>query len=116
MGDWVKLIGDKELSLRMTLLGAKADRIAHDAAGYWAGDVTRSAQDRVPVKTGHLRDHINPSVQGVNAEVVADTRYARFVELGTGHGAAQPYLYPAFAEHRDVVPYVREALAEHLDL
>lgn len=115
-GEWVKLVGDKELSAAMAKLGEAAELVVHDAARKWGDVVQQGAQDRAPVLTGKLRDKTQATVDGGNAEVTADTKYARFVELGTGHGPAQPFLYPAFAEHRDVTPYVREALAEHVDL
>lgn len=117
-GERMELLGDKELSAKMTELGVKADEIAHKAAVKWGDAVAQGAQDRAPVNTGKLRDHIKASADGGSAEVTSDAvnehghSYAQYVELGTGHGGAQPYLYPAFAEHRDVTPYVREALVE----
>lgn len=113
----VSLKGDIELSTAMAKLGAQGSEICHDAAGGWAKGVTDSAQRRAPVLEGKLREDIHPEVEGTSASVVSDAvnqrghSYASYVELGTGHGGAQPYLYPAFAEHRDVAPYVKEALA-----
>lgn len=114
----VTLTGDRELAAKFAELGAKSEEIVHNAAQKWADAVTDGAQRRAPVLTGDLEHHITPKVDGGNAEVTADAvnerghSYAQYVELGTGRGPAQPYLYPAFAEHRDVTPYVSEALAE----
>ena len=114
----MKLEGAEDLAAKLIELGVKADEITHNAAQKWADGVTDAAQRRAPVLTGKLRDAIHGSVDGNNAEVTSDAvnehghSYAQYVELGTGRGPAQAYLYPAFAEHRDVTPYVREALAE----
>lgn len=53
------------------------------------------AQELVPVDTGELRDslYVAPTEDG---EVIgAGAEHALFVELGTVHMAAQPYLTPA---------------------
>jgi HK97 gp10 family phage protein len=115
-GVTMALTGDKELTAAMLKLGASAELVVHDAAERWGDNVTQGAQDRAPVLTGKLREKISKQVDGGDVEVTADTKYATYVELGTGHGPAQPYLYPAFAEHRDPTPEVREALAEYVDL
>lgn len=119
----VRLSGDRELVARFSKLGSEADGVTHRAAKDWADAVTDSAQRRAPVDTGKLRKRIKPTVRGNNAQVTSDAvnpdtgrSYAAYVELGTGHGPAQPYLYPAFAEHRDVALYVRRALSEVVDL
>jgi len=115
----MELKGDKVLTAQMVLLGEKANEVVHKAASNWAGHVQGQAQRYAPVLTGRLRDDIHTEVDGGNAEVISDAvnldtgrSYAQYVELGTGHGPAQPYLYPAFAEHRDVLPEVRTALRE----
>lgn len=121
-GVWMELTGDKALSNQMIALGERAGEVVHRAARQWADDVTEAATHRAPKLTGELELSVHPEVDGGNAEVIADAvndngrSYAAYVELGTGHGAAQPYLYPAFAEHRDVLPQVREALAEVIGL
>ncbi|MGH3784327.1 MAG: HK97-gp10 family putative phage morphogenesis protein [Pseudonocardiaceae bacterium] len=118
----VTLTGETELSAKMLKLGAKAEDIAHSAADKWADAVQESASRRAPKLTGALGVSIHTNVVGHDAEVIADApnerghSYATYVELGTGHGPAQPYLYPAFTEHRDVTPYVEAELAKAVEL
>lgn len=114
----INLKGADELSEKMLKLMAKISDVTHAAAESWAKDVTDSAQRRAPKLTGELELRIHSEVNGGNASVISDApnerghSYAAYVELGTGHGPAQPYLYPAFTEHRDVSPQLRAALAE----
>lgn len=121
--EWFELIGDKELSAKMVELGEKVSTLVVDeAAREWGKDVAASAERRAPVLTGKLSRKIDDKVTHGTAEVISDAvnehghSYAAYVELGTGHGPAQPYLYPAFIEHRDLTPYVRAELAKVVDL
>lgn len=84
-----------------------------------------AAKSNVPVDTGNLRDHIHtenvvdeplkqellvtPVVEAANAQGF-DPAYARRIELGfvgadslgrVYHQAPQPYMRPAFEEHKD---------------
>lgn len=49
-------------------------------------EISNAAKAKVPVKTGLLKNSIGYSLytQGVGASVFADTRYAAYVEFGTG--------------------------------
>ena len=49
-------------------------------------EISNAAKAKVPVKTGLLKNSIGYSLytQGVGASVYADTRYAPYVEFGTG--------------------------------
>lgn len=90
----------------------------------WADRVLATAQAIVPVRSGELRDsgHVEVTEAGktVYAAVVFDSPHSIFVEFGTGQrGAAspgagdvpysptwpgmpaQPYLRPAFDQHRN---------------
>lgn len=78
------------------VLREMADKIADDARG------------RVPVDTGLLKNSIKLSVskRQLEASVSAggkvrgkDAYYAQFVEFGTKHSPAQPFLYPAGRAH-----------------
>jgi HK97 gp10 family phage protein len=59
-----------------------------------AREVVIEAKRLVPVDTGALRDSISV-IDGSPMAVVADAPYSLYVELGTRHMAAQPYLMPA---------------------
>ncbi len=78
------------------VLREMADKIADDARG------------RVPVDTGLLKNSIKLSVskRQLEASVSAggkvrgkDAYYAQFVEFGTKHSPAQPFLYPSGRAH-----------------
>lgn len=60
-----------------------------------ASEVAESAKANAPVDSGALRDSIVATENSV--EVGAD--YALFVEIGTEHQAAQPFLSPAVQDH-----------------
>jgi HK97 gp10 family phage protein len=50
----------------------------------------------VPVDTGRLKDSIQEEkITDLSRRVGTDVEYAGFVEFGTKHQAAQPYLRPA---------------------
>jgi HK97 gp10 family phage protein len=53
------------------------------------------AKDKVPVRTGNLQRSIHVENDENASHVIADADYALFVELGTRHQAANPYLVPA---------------------
>jgi HK97 gp10 family phage protein len=61
----------------------------------WAADVKALARQMVPVKTGYLQSTIYATVQDWVVNIGADATYALFVEQGTQHMRAQPFLYPA---------------------
>jgi len=65
-----------------TILERNAQRCADDA--------------QPPVLTGELRDSKYVLIGDLWAEVGFDSDHAVYVELGTVHMAAQPYLLPAF--------------------
>jgi HK97 gp10 family phage protein len=58
-------------------------------------EMSNAAKTKVPVKTGMLKNSIGytPYSQGVGASVFADTRYAAYVEFGTGDSFGIP-VYP----------------------
>ena len=58
---------------------------------------------RCPVKTGNLRGSINYKVVPKDNEAVIGTpvHYAPWVEMGTAHMAAQPYLRPSIDGNED---------------
>ena len=66
-----------------------------------AAAVERDAKRFAPVDTGHLRDGIHAEEpRGNTVRVVAPADYAAYVEDGTEHMAAQPYLRPALYRER----------------
>lgn len=67
--------------------------------------VASRAKDRVPVKTGKLRDaiHVEREGAGEYAVIAGDTEvfYGHIVEHGGAHTPARPFLTPAAEETRD---------------
>ena len=68
--------------------------------------VVQSAQDRVPVETGRLKDaiHVELTEEGV-AVLAGDHKvfYGNMVEHGTVSQPAHPFLVPALEENRATI-------------
>lgn len=61
--------------------------------------VAERARELAPVETGELRDSIHYDRDLPDGGTVrADAPYAAYVELGTVHMAAEPYLTPALMQ------------------
>lgn len=61
-----------------------------------AFDIESGAKRAAPVKTGNLRRSLHTTPLGLaRAAVGTDVEYAPYVEYGTRHMAARPYLTPA---------------------
>lgn len=97
--------------LRRVLQGEKA-AIDRGARAY-ADAVADLAEQLAPVDTGALRESIHVEDGDVDGsyKVVASVPYAVYVEYGTAHAAAQPFLTPA-AQHVKPLPFFERALAE----
>jgi HK97 gp10 family phage protein len=78
----------------------------------WAADIKALAQKLVPVRTGYLRSTIYAVVKDWAANIGADATYAYFVEAGTKHMRAQPYLYPALQAY---LPMLEEIIVAAID-
>jgi len=77
--------------------------------------VAKRARDRAPVDTGYMRDHIHAQKDGeASAAVISEANYSGFVEWGTVHMAAQPFLRPAIDDGQREIPKLtaREVNAE----
>lgn len=85
----------------------------HSQLASWAADVKALAKQFVPVRTGHLRSSIYATIKEWVADIGAEATYAYFVELGTRHMKAQPYLYPAIQEY---LPLLEQIILEAIDL
>jgi HK97 gp10 family phage protein len=94
----VKEVGTMSAHLRAHL-EAECRRALHSAAE----GIVADAQGLVPVETGHLRETISHGpVEGDRVEVKAAAEYAVYVEHGTRHMAAQPFLAPAAYRKRRI--------------
>lgn len=68
-------------------------RIGAQAEGY--------AKDLCPVDTGNLRNSITHTEDDSAAYIGTNVEYGKYVELGTRHARAQPFLKPAAAGHME---------------
>lgn len=92
-------------SIRGSLLAA--DRTAAAQAGRLvretAADVTATAKQLAPVRTGNLRRSITHQVNnvpgGIEAVVGTSVEYAHFLERGTSRMAPRAFLGPALDRH-----------------
>ncbi len=82
------------------------------AAALEAGQlVEQSAKDRVPVRTGKLRDAIHIVQDEEGSHVVAGDKtawYGHIVEHGSVNTPAHPFLVPALEENRAAVVAIVE--------
>ena len=82
------------------LAAAIRSRVLEQTVRAGATPILQRAQEKTPVRTGHLRrsEGIKSEVQGSRAVafIGTDVDYAPYVEFGTSRMGAQPYLRPAF--------------------
>ena len=62
----------------------------------------------VPVRTGTLKRSITLNIEdnGMTARMAPHTDYAQYVEYGTRHQTAKPYIRPAY--DKQIVPFRKE--------
>lgn len=86
---------------------------ASQAVRKTAEDIQAGAASTAPVDTGNLRNSIGMEMQDdVNAEVAVGAEYGIYVEYGTVHMGAQPYLTPAAEAARPGFIKAMESLVE----
>ena len=104
--------GAEEFQTAMAQFDSGMQRHVHRRLASLAADIKASARQKVPVKTGYLRSTIYAKVRDWVAEVGAEAAYALYVELGTRHMRARPYLYPAIQEH---LPQLEAIISEAIE-
>jgi len=104
--------GVEEFKQAMQQFDSGMQRHVHRQLASWTADVKALAKQLAPVRTGHLRSSIYAKISEWVAEIGAEATYALFVELGTRHMQAQPYLYPAIQEH---LPQLEAIICEAVD-
>lgn len=93
----VDLVGADRLRKDLKQAAAKLDDLSvPDAAA--ARVIAAQAARRAPRRTGALARSIRPAAARTGPQVTATVSYAPFVEYGTRHMAARPFLYPAAAD------------------
>lgn len=93
--DWSEV---NRLAADLTSAGPLAQAKAKQAIAKTAYDIEADAKAKAPVDTGNLRNSIGTDITdgGYAAEIGPSASYGAYVEMGTRHMAAQPYLGPAF--------------------
>lgn len=89
----------KVVQLLTKLEGSASSDMPVKAFTAAAQELQLSARAAAPIRTGNLRNSIQPgpaSPQGVQVEAGAD--YAAYVELGTRYMSARPYMKPAIGQ------------------
>lgn len=79
--------------------------------------IAESAQSKVPVESGDLRDAIHVEKQGSDYSVVAGNEnvfYGHLVEHGTTHSPPRPFLVPAAEENLETAEKLVENVLEDL--
>lgn len=99
----VKVTGLEQLREQSRRLAAVTQRRVGSAIEQTAAAIVEDAQGRAPVRTGRLRAalavRLTRAANRIGARIeVSDpvaAKYALYVELGTVHAPAQPFLNPA---------------------
>jgi HK97 gp10 family phage protein len=101
------------LTSRIGELSAEVEQKTGMVIRKGALDILSESHDDVPVKTGHLKStgHI-VEVSPTRAEIRYDADYALYVEEGTRHMRAQPFLKPAFDHVEPMVMAAIKALVK----
>ncbi|MEM0095037.1 MAG: HK97 gp10 family phage protein [Candidatus Bathyarchaeia archaeon] len=104
--------GAENLQQALQRLGDAAQRNIQEHLERWAMEVREYARALAPVRTGRLRNSIYTRTSGWTVEVGASAEYAIYVEFGTRHMQAKPFLRPAVEEH---LPTLENAILDALD-
>lgn len=103
----VNVSGEVQVSKKLTTLLTQKQKALIEAVEITQAVIVNDAKGIVPVKTGFLRNSINPGKVEFNSSsgtadgsVSADAEYASHVEFGTSRQKAQPYLIPSVMKNR----------------
>ena len=91
--------GVQELQAAASRFVSSMQEYVHGQLVQWAELVKAEARRTVPVRTGYLQGTIYALVRDWVIYVGAEATYALFVELGTRHIRARPYLLPAIQQY-----------------
>ena len=107
-----KLEGVEELKTAIERFDSNVQTEIYRQLAAWASNIEATARQLVPVRTGYLQSTIYARISDWAAEVGAKAAYSAFVEFGTRHVKAHPYIYPAVQEH---LPELEQKLLEAID-
>lgn len=85
-------------TIKLTILPQGLTAITKELITYKnqiAEEIAIRAKELVPVRTGVLRDSITVKNGDLKSLIIAEADYSIYVELGTRHQEAKPYMVPA---------------------
>jgi len=99
-----KMSGMERLTAQLNAYRTQAAAKIDEALAVSAEQIADDAKALAPVDSGATRDSIEAAKDSYQRYKVAATLpYALFLEFGTVHMAAQPFLFPAYEKNRNVV-------------
>ena len=104
--------GIEKFQETMRQFDSAVQKHVHRQLASWAAVVKALARQLAPVRTGHLRSTIYADVKEWVATIGAEATYAMYVELGTRHMQARPYLYPAIQTY---LPQLEQNIREAIE-
>ena len=78
----------------------EARRLAAEQIALFCSTMAVEAKELSPVDTGHNRDSIDYTANGLSGEIFTQSGYGGWLEVGTSKMDAQPYFRPAFEQTR----------------
>ena len=99
-----KLSGMERLVAQLNAYRTQAAAKIDEALALSAEQIADDAKALAPVASGATRDSIEAAKNSYQRyKVAATSPYALFLEFGTVHMAAQPFLFPSFEKNRNAV-------------
>lgn len=105
----MKVSGQAKVNKKLDSILSEKQRALVNAVEITQASIVNDAKSIVPVKTGFLRNSINPGKVNVDARsgivdgtITADAEYASHVEFGTMRQKAQPYMIPAVMKNKSL--------------
>lgn len=80
-------------------LGQKAHDRAAQIVAKSAADISGSAAQYAPYRTGNLSNSVGYDLYGLEAEIGPTASYGIYLEFGTSRMAPRPYMKPALEKH-----------------
>ena len=88
--------GTDQLASAMNSVGDALTREMATVLQEFGDSIVNEAQAAAPVDTGYMRDHISVTdASDTHVTIVSEADYSGFVEYGTRHMDAQPFITPA---------------------
>jgi HK97 gp10 family phage protein len=112
----VEVKGGKAAEIFFSRAQEKLDKAAKETIEEIAKKIETAAKQFVPVRTGYLRSTIySEPIDEFNIHVGASAPYSGFVEYGTSHMAAKPFLRPALAQYdMEMLPLLAQRVMQYL--